>query len=1002
MNTRHVFSLAVPCIALCSVVVADHPPLAKSPLTAEQAHDIQQKWATHIGQPLGTTNSVGMKLVLLPPGEFTMGRTEEQLDTILTMIKNDPKTKRNYGGQVVWSMLMMPAHRVRITKPFYMGATEVTVGQFRQSVEASGYKTEAEQGLDSGEPYKGDRPQSTWRKPMAWRKDYKQKDDEPVLHLCWNDCVAFCKWLSEKENSSPPLRGGDSATESRATIEYFMPTEAEWEYACRAGTTTPWHFGDFEDVDRVAHEFAYWSQGQQGKHEVPRSVGLGKPNAFGLYDMHGNLWEYVADWWHRMYYKESPLNDPTGPDTQDELNRLRRIIRGSSFDWDSWGGDSAYRMRIGQRSTQHPHMGFRVAMRIQGVQGVPPAVDPEEDRRSKKRDPGPGSNEVLTALRGGAIKHKPSKELTIDLGGGVKMEFVLIPAGSFLMGSDTDLKDERPVHRVVISKPFYMARYELTQSQWEAIMGKNERLEELRKDKADEAVGPNKAMNELSWTACQDFIGKLNVARRSAAASRDGVAGHFALPTEAQWEYACRAGSTTEFSFSDDAAALGEYAWFHGNMNWVGQPGFRGKLFYHDVGVKKPNTFGLYDIHGGVWEWCADWYDPDYYFTAPLVNPIGPEKGPFRVLRGGSWFRYAKYARSSYRKFFHPDGDGDATTAYITDFGCRLVINLEEDSTPTKSTPNKKGENQQLLGLAENLVKRTGSPVFGPGESGDWDDQGCGCFSLSKVGDQFMLWYNASGKRHKEWHIGLATSADGTEWKRSAANPIMRSGGMPCVLKIGDKFYMLFAACGGFMLAKSQDGMTWKQHGTGPVLRGVGESNDPCLKKFGDQFVLWYCGKVDGHYRILRATSPDCIYWELDPQPVIPLGGEGEFDSNGHAGPEVLKVDDTYFLFYLGNDKKRARWSAGVATSKDGKNWTKSSANPVLDIGGPDAWDGGSLMGLAVLWLDGRFHVWYAALAAGAKDKSEAEAGIRIGYAISKSDTSGSTHPAQAGERSKE
>jgi formylglycine-generating enzyme required for sulfatase activity len=207
---------------------------------------------------------------------------------------------------------------------------------------------------------------------------------------------------------------------------------------------------------------------------------------------------------------------------------------------------------------------------------------------------------------------------------------------------------------------------------------------------------------------------------------------------------------------------------------------------------------------------------------------------------------------------------------------------------------------------------------------------------------------------------------------------------MPAVLKDGDTLYMLYAANDGFMLATSTDETAWKQHGAAPVLRGIGESNDPCLLKSGDQFVVWYCGKSEGHYRIFRATSPDCIHWQHDPQAVIPLGQAGEFDSNGHAGPEVVKVGDTWFLFHLGNDKKRARWSAGVATSKDGKNWIKSSANPILDIGGPKDWDGGSLMGLAVAWHEGRFHVWYGAQAAAASDKSEVEAGIRIGFATSR------------------
>lgn len=322
------------------------------------------------------------------------------------------------------------------------------------------------------------------------------------------------------------------------------------------------------------------------------------------------------------------------------------------------------------------------------------------------------------------------------------------------------------------------------------------------------------------------------------------------------------------------------------------------------------------------------------------------------VLRGGSWFRYAKYARSSYRKFFHPDGDGDGTTSYITDFGCRLVINLDEQASPETGMGDDAAG--ALLPLAENPTKHVGNPVLDVGKAGEWDDQSLGCFSVSEIGGQFMLWYMGADRAKGRYQIGLATSSDGLQWKRSSANPVIGPGAMPGALKDGDNFYMLYSAAGGFSLATSADGVRWQVHASDPVFRGVGESNDPCLRKLRGQ---------------------------KDPTPIIPLGQAGEFDSDGHAGPEVLREGNSWFLFYLGSDK--TRWSAGVAVSGDGKDWRKSTANPVLDIGGSDAWDGGSLMGLDVHWRDGLFHVWYAAHARAGLNKSEAEAGIRIGYATS-------------------
>ena len=169
----------------------------------------------------------------------------------------------------------------------------------------------------------------------------------------------------------------------------------------------------------------------------------------------------------------------------------------------------------------------------------------------------------------------------MDLGSGVKMEMLLIPAGEFLMGSPDSDKDssddERPLHRVRISRPFYLGKYPVTQKQWEAVMGSNPSW----------FKNPSNPVETVNWEDCQQFLVKLNAKVRSGY-------GRFQLPTEAQWEYACRAGSNTKYYFGDEAS-VADYSWYF--MNADAQT--------HPVGQKKPNAWGLYDIQGNVCEWCA-------------------------------------------------------------------------------------------------------------------------------------------------------------------------------------------------------------------------------------------------------------------------------------------------------------------------------------------------------------------------------------------------------------
>jgi formylglycine-generating enzyme required for sulfatase activity len=207
-------------------------------------------------------------------------------------------------------------------------------------------------------------------------------------------------------------------------------------------------------------------------------------------------------------------------------------------------------------------------------------------------------------------KPKPSPAtLTLDLGNGVKMNLVLIRPSRFIMGSPDSEQgrkpDESPQHEVTISKPFYMGVTEVTQAQYEAVMGTN----------PSEFKGLTNPVDSVTWEGAVEFCRKLS--EKTGKAVR--------LPTEAEWEYACRAGSKMRFSFGDSDSVLRDYAWYGSNSGRKTYP----------VGQKKPNAWGLYDMYGNVWEWCADWYGD--YPKGAVTDPQGTASGSQRVLRGGSW-----------------------------------------------------------------------------------------------------------------------------------------------------------------------------------------------------------------------------------------------------------------------------------------------------------------------------------------------------------------------------
>jgi formylglycine-generating enzyme required for sulfatase activity len=199
---------------------------------------------------------------------------------------------------------------------------------------------------------------------------------------------------------------------------------------------------------------------------------------------------------------------------------------------------------------------------------------------------------------------------TLDLGRGAKLELVWIPPGEFMMGEDST------AHRVKLTKGFWMGKYEVTQEQYEAVVGSNPSY----------FKGANNPVEQVSWHDAVAFCNK--------------VGGR--LPTEAEWEYACRAGTTTKYHSGDTDSDLARVAWYDGNSGNT----------THAVGGKQANAWGLHDMHGNVWEWCADWYGD--YPKGDVTDPVGPSSGSRRVLRGGSWLNTASYCRSAHRGRTYP------------------------------------------------------------------------------------------------------------------------------------------------------------------------------------------------------------------------------------------------------------------------------------------------------------------------------------------------------------
>ena len=321
----------------------------------------------------------------------------------------------------------------------------------------------------------------------------------------------------------------------------------------------------------------------------------------------------------------------SGRDFRNDVRRLIQELEAPPADEDSIEERSSG-PRPDRGSSSPPPLPCRA------IPGPPADEDSVEERLSEPRpDRGSSSPPPLPSR---AISGPPAKTVTLRprsplqragevITNSLGTRLAFVPAGEFLMGSpdsDNDAhKNEKPQHRVRITRPFYLGVHPVTQEEYERVMGNNP-----SQFKGD----PQRPVESVSWNDAMEFCRQLS--------EKEGK--EYRLPIEAEWEYACRAGSRTEWCFGDSESQLAGYAWYFDNSDHT----------THPVGQKKPNGWGLYDMHGNVWEWCSDWYVRDYYENSSANDPQGPSSGSHRVIRGGSWNTVACYSRSANRFDYSP------------------------------------------------------------------------------------------------------------------------------------------------------------------------------------------------------------------------------------------------------------------------------------------------------------------------------------------------------------
>ncbi|MCG8455332.1 MAG: formylglycine-generating enzyme family protein, partial [Holophagales bacterium] len=559
--------------------------------------------------------------------------------------------------------------------------------------------------------------QALWEAVMGENPSRFQSPGRPVEQVRWEDCQVFLDRLNFR------FRG----------LEVELPTEAEWEYACRAGTEAATWRGDLRIfgandapiLDEIAwyggnsgvgfdleegEDSSVWRE-KQHPHERAGTRGVSEksPNPWGLCDMLGNVYEWCWDW--SGSYAEKEVENPEGPE-----EGRPRVIRGGSWGSDARRVRAAYRGwcdpglrydNLGFRLSQGPGEGRGVQEREIAASGAEflGRVDRERGGRARSRRSRAWVDRLGWAVDGGLDGYGRWASIEVK---GVRHRLRWMYPGRFWMGSSEEeagrWDDEGPRHEVALTEGFWLGETPCTQDLWEAVTGEN----------PSEFKAPQRPVERVSWEDCLRFFEKLE-------RQIPGFGGR--LPTEAQWEYACRAGTNTatwagdlEIRGERNAPILDEIAWYGGNSgsgfdlpggwdtrDWAEMQYPHPRAGTREVGQKLPNPWGLYDMLGNVYEWCSDHVEGgEGYPGGSRVDPMG-EKGPPRVIRGGSWHSIARSVRAASRYWRDPGarfgalgfrlsrGPGPAGAEPREESGQRSGIRPPRDEAARSRTPGQTG-----------------------------------------------------------------------------------------------------------------------------------------------------------------------------------------------------------------------------------------------------------------------------------------------------------------------